>query len=740
MSNNIFKRAATGAVAVSLAFSALVATGTSASATDISVRTASVSEDTTYLTGTLGVPTNTVIETVTYDRFQWLLKQPGQYAFLIGSVADANFAANAVKVDTAAKAAGAGKVYWFDPNLSGQTGIKSLDVRNTSNINLSTGSQAIFGNIWKNVLGQYLGNGIKSVPSATKTTVTISTDDTIVNDSVDPLWDYRSTATPAPSSTDDYFFTYDKDNTVNGVADKIVSWVDLSTNSDVAAALGTAITAVGGSNIDALGQFEWWKDSANSKHDLAYTDDTKYGGDILTSADDDNGWVIKQITYPELLHLLDLQDSADRNFVILFGGTWCHNTRAVIKHINQNALENGVKTVYNFDLVLDGGTTNGTNGGANPIHVRSYANDTRTIANGGTNAFNFRPSWAYGDVVRKYFKNLITEYDANDGSGVSYYPGADTTKFPEVVRKLQVPFLINYQHTTVPTLAAPNTPVNPTSTAVKRQWIQRNVDASTGLSTYREYMSEQWFTVPSAQLGLSFALPANATEEAALTDANKALLATARANVTFAQQALADLNTFFDGLPGAVVPTRTVTADAVNYGSTATVKLSLTDLYGRNPVGSASLSLGGATYTATVSNGIASFTTPVLTAGNKPYSISYTTDSQIVGFTQTGTLVVNKTAVSSVVGLVTKAPTKKAVGSLKVTVTAPSGLAAAGGTVAVTITKGALTQTINAPVVNGIATVVLPKLAVGSWATSVAYQGDDNYSPRTITSASLKVK
>jgi hypothetical protein len=601
-----------------------------------------------------------------------------------------------------------------------------LDVRNTANINLAANSQTIFGNVWKNVLGQHLGNGIKSVPSATKTTVIITADDTVVNDSVDPIWDYSSTASVTPSTTNDFFFVYDKDAVANGVADKITSWVNLSTNGAVETAVPAAFTAAGGGSvIDQLSQFEWWKDSANSKHDLAYSDDTKFGGDILTSTDDDNGWVVKQITYPELLHLLDVSDSADKNFVILFGGTWCHNTRAVLKQVNQNAVENGVTTVYNFDLVLDGGTTNGTNGSANPIHVRS-------AANGGTPAaFNFRPSWVYGDVVRKYFKNLVTEYDPNTGSHVTYYPGGDTTVFPDVVRRLQVPFLINYQR---------GTSATPATSSIKRQWIQRNTDASTGLATYREYMSEAWFTVPSAQLGLAFALPANDTEEAALTDANKALLATARANVTFGQQALVDLNVFFDGLPGAVVPTRSVTAAPVTFGATSSVTQRLTDLYGRTPTGNATLTVGGTSYTAAVADGVATFTTAALAAGDNAYTISYTTDAQIVGFTQSGTLVVNKANVTSVTNNVAKAPTKSATGSLKVTVTSPSALVQATGSVQVTLVKGSVTKTLTATLVNGAATFVLPKLPAGAWTIRSSYLGDANYNSNTPSVTSLKVK
>jgi hypothetical protein len=730
--NKFTKRAATAVAALSLAVGTLTAGSVPANAVDAPSRTASAAVDTTYLQDSLGLPTNTVIEAVTYDRFQWLLKQSGQFAFLIGSKNDSGFPANAVKVDTAAREAGVSKVYWFDPNLSGQTGVKSLDIRNAANINLHANSQTIFNKIWKNVLGQNLGNGFAAThPAVSGSTtawsaynqVNIVADDTVVNDAVNPLFDYRSTETPAVAltSTEDLFFTYDKDHTVDGAADKILSWVNLSTDLSVETAVPSAITAAGGGSvIDALGQFEWWKDSANAKHKVNYPSSVseadralRYGNEVLTDAADDNGWVIKQITYPELIHLLAIQDRADRNFVILFGGTWCHNTRAVLEHINENAIENGVTTVYNFDLVLDGGTVNGTNGGANPIHVRA-------TANGGTPAaFNFRPSWVYGEVARSNFANLVTEYDAHNGSGVSYYPGADLTAFPQVVRKLQVPFLLNYQR---------GTAVSPSSTAVKRQWIQRNFDASTGLANFREYMTEQWFTTPSAQLGEDFVLPTNEAQKAALSEANKTKLISALANKAFGLEAVAALDTFFDSLPG-YVPTRTLAAP-VAY-SNEKVVLTLSDLQGRTPTGKATLKLGGKTYTAFVANGVATFNTPQQTPGLKPYTLSYATDTQIAGFTDSGSLNVSKFNVTSVVGTTTSAPTATKTGILKVVIARASNLPKVGGKVTVTLTNGSTVKTISATVANSAATVVLPKLTTGSWTVALAYVGDANFSAAT---------
>lgn len=715
------RRVATLGATLALAVGPLATGLAGSTAAAAPARSAATSVDNTYLQDTFpGLPSNTVVETVTYDRFQWLLQQPGQLAFLIGSAADPGFTANVVATDAAARAAGTKKVYWFDPNLSGYSDDRNLDTRDPAGINLAASAQTVFGNTWRNLLGQYLGNGIKSVPNGAS--VTVTTDDTVVNDSVDPLWDYRAVPAQTPvAASADVFFVYDKDHRSATAADKVLDWTNLSTAADPAAA-ASGVTADlasvtgGAAAIDAIDQFHWWKDAANSKHKASYPDTIRYGGDILTDADNAEGWRIKQITYPELLHLLDIQDSADKNFVLLFGGTWCHNTRAVLKYVNQQAQDNDVKTVYNFDLVLDGGTTNGTNGGTNPIHVRDNANSGTTT--------NFRPSYLYGDVVRKYLKNLITEYDPNTGTRVAYYPGGDTTAFPDVVRKLQVPFLVNYQRGTS------------LSTAVKRQWIQQNTDSSTGLPTFKEYMTEWWFTSRSPQLGLSFSI----ADESRLSDAEKAQLSQARANVDFAQDGLAKLKAFFGGLPGAVVSRPSVTAAPVAYGTAPSVAVAIANDYGRVPAGNVTLSVGGASYVAKVAQNAASFTLPKLVPGSYPYTVSYAGDGQVVAFQRTGTLTVTRGSLIRTAGAVVKAPTSSHAGRYKVTVTAPAGLATATGKVTVTLTKGRSRKTVVATLAAGTATVTVPKLKKGTWKVKLAYAGDARYTAQSGAGTAVKAK
>ncbi len=718
MSTRSIRRVVVAAVGLALAAGPLAIGVPGASA----ARSATTAVDTSYLQDTLGLPTQTVVETVTYDRFQWLLQQPGQYAFLIGSPSDPGFKANAVTVDAAAKTAGAAKVYWFDPNLSGYTDTRSLDTRSPADINLATASRTAFGNTWRNLLGQYLGNGIKSVPSANRTTVTITADDTVVNDATDPAWDFRTGETPAVGASDDVFLTYDKDRTSGGAADKIADWVNLSTDADVATSTAAALAAIGGGGtIDQRSQFQWWKDAANTKHDLAYADDARYGGDILEDSDEAGGWRVQQITYPELIHLLDVKDTAGKNFVVLFGGTWCHNTRAVLKHVNQQAQENGVTTVYNLDLVLDGGTTNGTNGGTNPIHVRDNANSGATT--------DFRPSYLYGDLVRKYLRNLITEYDAHTGNRVSYYPNGDLTAFPDVVRKLQVPFLINYER---------GTGTNPSGTAIKRQWIQQDADPSTGLPTFREYMTEWWFTQPSAQLGLAFPIPA---DESTLTNPQQTQLQQARSNVAFAQDGLAKLDLFFGGLPGAVVADPTVTAPTAAYGKAPVVNLAIENKYGRVPAGNATLTVGGRTYTQAVAQNAASFIVAKLAPGSYPFTVAYAGDDQVVAFQRTGTLVVAKGGAPKTAGKVAKAPTSKKAGRYQVKVTGVAGLATPSGKVTVTLTKGRARKVLTGKLKkNGVVKVAVPKLAKGAWKATVGYAGDANYAAATTKGKAVKVK
>ncbi|HEX3615240.1 MAG TPA: Ig-like domain-containing protein [Solirubrobacteraceae bacterium] len=489
--------------------------------------------------------TSPVIQPVTYDNFQWLLQQSGNSAFLVGDPGeDANFAAEAQQVEASAEADGVKEIYWFDPNLSGGTATSAgttvggavggnnkvidepnLDIRVPANVGalntapvtyaLNSTAQGAYGASWYWLVSQYLGDGVTATqtspdtesatvsPSSVTLGVSAAINDSgntagdsteIVNGATNTsggaLYDYTSGSAPATVS-DSYFFVYNGANKVSGTsnAEKIVNWVDLDSEfaaggaTQVATDVNAAVSNVGLANLSDYSQFNWWESEADLKQTTAQGSTIDSGNvPLLTDAANSSaggGWRVDQITYPELIDLLKTDTS--QTAVILFGGTWCPNTRPVLPFVNEYAQQNNTE-VFNFDTVLDGGTTGGsTTGSANPLQIRNTVSASSTTGQQNT------PTFLYGDLVSDYLKNLDTQYDPSRGTGsVTYYPGGVyTSSGASVENKLQVPFLIGYQ-------AADGGGIN-------RQWIINNGDNS-----YTEYMSSWWDTNPQPnELGLS---------------------------------------------------------------------------------------------------------------------------------------------------------------------------------------------------------------------------------------------
>lgn len=866
-----------------------------------------------YLQAALGLPANAapVIEPVTYDRFQWLLLQPGKLAILIGDPAtDPTFDDRAQDVEAAAKAAGVKTVYWFNPNLSGNAKVgdktePNLDIRNETGINVHGDAQVIYGKAWKNLIGRHLGNGLSSTPNGENggsATVTIATDATVINDagaeagkstevgnpSGGALYQYTAGA-PADDVQESYFLIYDRDHKVGGVNQKIRAWIDL-TDETVSATtktkVGTAIATAGGAaSLASISEFEWWKSANNAKQALQSTQPYNGKGiDVLTDADNvaaDGGWRVRQLTYPELVYLLKTEKTKDA--AILFGGTWCPNTRPVIGAVNEQAQDNDT-IVYNFDTILDGGVVGGGNSSSNPLQIRG--NSTYTTGSGGSQVIrlNYVPSNIYGDLVDTYLKNLETQYETSN-NGIAYYPGGDNSAGKSLVttKKLQVPYLIGYKG-------------NDAGTGVTRQWIYKKPDGK-----YTEYMSSwywtnpqpnqlnistipqtipaengnpeipgapiwtkinQWLSQTTADTDPSSFLPNTAVytdaaeylvaadtalvndstgavttgsgagavsiSPAALAAALNALGGSAPTNLDTARTAwLADksnanlktvlaawgivnnrksriitvwgekgnpnsligglyavkeVGTFFDGLPGGVVAKRKVTAANVVAGNAVPISIDITNDFGRTPVGNVTLVVkqGGAqvaTASAAVAAGKASFSVAGLAAGNYDFTLSYATDAQIAGFTESGSFTVSAeptqgdqgqnpnggqtgtpqqtggtttpapsvtvlkpVAAIKLAGTVSKAPTSKKPGKYAVKVTPAAGRAAASGKVTITLAKGKTKKKLTGTLAKGVLTVNVPKLAKGTWKVTISWAGDTNHLAATAKGASIKVK
>ncbi|MBM7829321.1 hypothetical protein JOE59_000026 [Agromyces cerinus] len=416
-----------------------------------------------------GLGTGSVYETVTFERFEYLLGQEGRFAFLIGGPEDAQTAATIGPINDVAKAAGVDRIYNFDPRLDGDR----LDIRTTTNADVAP--------LWARLVTNALG---------------------------------KDTQTPFDGTDDPTLFVYDSAHLAGGAEDRIVSAITTPVTAaqladpaalaafkaEVAAVLGTA------ADLDTSDQFTFTEQVVNAKHASAYGGRDVYGGaTVLGDADAD--WRVQTITYPELVNLLE----SDGDYVLLFGGTWCHNTRAVLKEVNRQAVANDVAKVYFFDLRLDGNS-------GNDLHIR----DT------GSEFADF-----YGDLVTKYLPNLVTQYVPGVSGQVDYFPGGDTSKALATAKKLQVPYLLEYDRSrTVGGEPAP----------IAQQWIHANADG-----TYKEYMTEWWYVndLPGRY--------ADRPDPAGLA-----------AQLAFADEAIAALGTFFDALPydPEVVATAPATPEA----------------------------------------------------------------------------------------------------------------------------------------------------------------------------------
>jgi hypothetical protein len=144
------------------------------------------------------------------------------------------------------------------------------------------------------------------------------------------------------------------------------------------------------------------------------------------------------------------------------------------------------------------------------------------------------------------------------------------------------------------------------------------------------------------------------------------------------------------------------------------------------------------TLMGTLSGGAASIELPMLGAGTWLASISYSGDANYAATTGTGESVVSvKAEVTSVVGTVTTQPKTTTEGAYQVTVTPPTGLAPANGQVTVSFTRGSVTKSATGTVAGGTASVVVPRLTVGTWTASIAYAGDANYAAKTAAGSSV---
>ena len=381
-----------------------------------------------------------VFETVTYEKLIGILESEGNYLFFLGGSWCHNTRAAAAYVNRYARQLGIKTIYNFDFYLDGTNSSSHVRVTNSN----STAPGVQYNYLYGELVTRYLTNlndWVQYVEGS--------------NSDVDYNRPGESEATIEAKLQVPFLFLYNKDNTVRNVPTKDDTLPAWHNQTGVHAEQGeenAKYPIVYGFEemVDRDADGVYYSVNRQKTYDtenyslrvkklfdyiseknveLSYYTDADYvrefynkksGKEIFKEGDRIN---IRVVTYRQLDWLLKQEGNA----LILFGGTWCPNTQAVIATINDYAVVNNL-IVYNFDTKLDSGYAKKYWGYSGDVHIRDSANPFVKL---------------YANLVETYLPNLVTLYDVDSDKSyqyISYTSGEDEVK----VKKLQVPYLLAY--------------------------------------------------------------------------------------------------------------------------------------------------------------------------------------------------------------------------------------------------------------------------------------------------------
>ncbi|KAB5606360.1 hypothetical protein [Bifidobacterium jacchi] len=365
-----------------------------------------------YYAGIAGLPSDHVFENITLERLEDILANgDGNYAILIGGTWDANVTKALPAIDKAAKANGVKKVYNFDPHLDNAGDTTLVD------INDKTNKVEAFAKRFQETIGTYKLESLQSKDA--------------------------SKVVDLPT-----LFTYNR----AASGDRVLS--------RIAGAAAVADEAQDAKVLSAIANKAATRTNGQFYVDY-YLNHVAQGSASVFKAGEENNVNLVSVTYGELEKIL----KSEGNHYIFFGATWCGNTYATIRYVNQEARKYGVKHVYTFDTILDN-----KSGKDSPFHIRD---------NYSKNATGDHPlADLYTHLVNTYLPNLVTE----DGvHGVIDSKGVGATR-------LQVPLLLHYNKDNKAQLAGTDQPAGPiTDEVVDYHGTKYNVDTKPQ-PTALEYM------------------------------------------------------------------------------------------------------------------------------------------------------------------------------------------------------------------------------------------------------------
>ena len=356
-----------------------------------------------------------VYASVTLEEAYVIFQQEGNYLFLLGgSWCKANTWPVIGYVNEVAKEYGVETIYNLDLRLDGTT--RASHIR--ENAGTTSGGALLPGTLYNYLYGEMVTRYLPDLNAVVEYKVDTPSAVTYTN--------AQGEAVTVSKLQVPYLFVYNKDHVAEdgSPAPIVASFELMKVRGDFVDEEGNNIQSAIDEYKAALREaiFEPIKDIQLTP----FTDgdyiriiyNEKAGQEIFTEGEQIN---IETLTYRQLEWLLEQEGS----YLIFLGGSWCPNTQAVVRIINDYAVANNV-TVYNFDTKLDGGYARKYWGYARDLHIRDTANEFANL---------------YVDLVLKYFPNIETEYTLASGNVISYVNAEGETL---TANKLQVPYFLAY--------------------------------------------------------------------------------------------------------------------------------------------------------------------------------------------------------------------------------------------------------------------------------------------------------
>ncbi len=356
---------------------------------------------------------DSVYVSLTLEEAYYLFQQEGNYLILLGGSWCGNTTPVIGYINEVAKEYGVSTIYNLDFRLDGAS--RASHVRETEGAQ-SQGAP-IPGSNYNYLYGEIASRWLTNLNDYVE--YKVDTASALV------YTDSSGEKVTVPKVQVPFLFLYNKDNTdENGNAAPIVAGLELmKTRSD--------FVADDAENTEAVNECkQLLRDTvfeAASKVSLSSFTDADYirlsynekSAKEIFAPDEEIAYEV--LTYRQLKWLL----GQDGTSILFLGGSWCPNTQAVIKIINDYALANGV-TVYTFDTKLDGGYARRFWGYERDLHIRDNNSEFANL---------------YVDLVLDYFHNIETEYTIESGNTINYENADGETL---TANKLQVPYLLVY--------------------------------------------------------------------------------------------------------------------------------------------------------------------------------------------------------------------------------------------------------------------------------------------------------